>query len=69
MILLSDKDQNSGCVPPFSEVLNQPMSYILLDLVDELNNVTDDVDISMNDISKRQNRGRTESASKPTLMP
>ena len=68
MILLSGKDQNSRCVPPFSEVLNQPISYILLDLVDELNNVTDDVDISMNDISKRQSRRKIESASKPTLM-
>ena len=52
MILLSDKDQNSRWVAHFSEVLNQPMSYILLDLVDELNNVADDVDVSMNDTSE-----------------
>ena len=52
MILLSDKDQNSRWVAHFSEVLNQPISIILLDLVDEVNNVTDDLDISMNDISK-----------------
>ena len=52
MILLSDKDQNSRWVAHFSEVLSQPISIILLDLVDEVNNVTDDVDISMNDISK-----------------
>ena len=52
MILLSDKDQNSRWVAHFSEVLNHPISIILLDLVDEVNNVTDDLDISMTDISK-----------------
>ena len=52
MNLLSDKDQNSIWVAHISEVLNQPISIILLDLVDEVNNVTDDADISTNDISK-----------------
>ena len=50
--LLSDKDKNSRWVAHISEVLNQPISIILLDLVDEVNNVTNDADISMNDISK-----------------
>ena len=54
MILLSDKDKNSRWVAYFSEVLSHPISIILLDLVDEVNNVTDDVDISMNDISKNK---------------
>ena len=52
MILLSDKDQNYRWVEHFSEFLKQPIPINLLDLVDELNNTTDDVDISMNDISK-----------------
>ena len=52
MIRLSDKDKNSQWVAYFSEVLSQPISIILLDLVDEVNSVTDDLDISMNDISK-----------------
>ena len=51
MILLSDMEHNSKWVEHFNEVLNQPVSIILLDLIGELN-VTDDVDISMNDISK-----------------
>ena len=51
MNLLSDKDQNCRWVAHISEVLNQPISIILLDLV-EVNNVTDDADISTNDISK-----------------
>ena len=51
MTLLSDMEHNSKWVEHFSEVLNQPISIILLDLIGELN-VTDDVDISMNDISK-----------------
>ena len=51
MILLSDMEHNSKWVEHFKEVLNQPVSIILLDLIGELN-VTDDVDISMNDISK-----------------
>ena len=50
MILLSDMEHNSKWVEHFKEVLNQPVSIILLDLIGELN-VTDDVDISMNDIS------------------
>ena len=50
MILLSDKRPNSRWVKHFSEVLNQQISIILPYLVGELN-VTDDVDISMNDIS------------------
>ena len=52
MNLLSDKDKNSRWVAYFSEILSHPISIILVDLVDEVNNVTDDVDISMNDISK-----------------
>ena len=51
MTLLSDMEHNSKWVEHFSEVLNQPISITLLNLIDELN-VTDDVDISMNDISK-----------------
>ena len=54
MILLSDKNKNSRWVAYFSEVLSHPISIILLDLADEVNNVTDDVDISMNDISKNK---------------
>ena len=38
--------------------MNQRISIILLDLVDELNNVTDDVDISMNGISKDETEER-----------
>ena len=38
--------------------MNQRISTILLDLVDELNNVTDDVDISMNGISKDETEER-----------
>ena len=46
MILLSEDDQKSRWVKHFSEVQNQPISIFFLDLVDELNNVTDDIDIS-----------------------
>ena len=46
MILLSEDDQKSRWVKHFSEILNWPISIFFLDLVDELNNVTDDVDIS-----------------------
>ena len=46
VILLSEDDQKSRWVKHFSEVQNQPISIFFLDLVDELNNATDDVDIS-----------------------
>ena len=46
MILLSEDDEMSRWVKHFSEILNRPISIFFLDLVGELNNVTDDVDIS-----------------------
>ena len=41
-------------VEHFSEVLNQPIPTILLDLVDDINNVTEEADTSMNNISKEE---------------
>ena len=46
VILLSEDDQKSRWVKHFSEVQNQPISIFFLGLVDELNNATDDVNIS-----------------------
>ena len=51
-ILLSEEEQDARWVKHFSEVLNQPIPTILLDLDYDINNVTDDADISMTDISK-----------------
>ena len=59
MNLLSDKNQNSRWVAHISEVLNQPISIILLDLVDEVNNVTNDADISMNISKDKTEEGLT----------
>ena len=41
-------------VEHFSEVLNQPIPTILLDLDDDINNVTKEADTSMNNISKEE---------------
>ena len=51
-ILLSEEEHDARWVKHFSEVLNQPIPTILLDLDYDINNVTDDADISMTDISK-----------------
>ena len=47
-ILLSQEEQNAGLVEHFSEILNQSILTISLDLDDDINNVTDDADISIN---------------------
>ena len=53
-ILLSEEEQNTGWVEHFSEVLNQSVPTILLDLDGDINNATDYADISMNNISKEE---------------
>ena len=51
-IFVSEEEKNDRWVEYFSEILNQPISTILLDLDDDINNVTDNADMSMNNISK-----------------
>ena len=50
-VLLFEEKQNARWVEHLSD-LNHPIPTILRNLNDEIKNVTDDADISMNDISK-----------------
>ena len=63
-ILLSEEEQNVGWVENLNKVLNQPIPTILLDLDDDINNVSDDGDISMNDISREDIEERLRAPAK-----
>ena len=53
-LLLSKEEQNARWVEHLGEVLNQPIPTILLDFDDDINNVTNNADILVNDISGKE---------------